>query len=64
MKMIPPDRLGPDKGIGFSNPYRLELEREGRFPKRVKLGERKYAYIEEEIDRFLADRAARRGEAA
>jgi predicted DNA-binding transcriptional regulator AlpA len=60
MKMIPPDRLLPDKGIGFSNAYRIELENQNKFPKRIKLGERKYAYSESEIDRWIEQRAALR----
>jgi prophage regulatory protein len=60
MKMIPPERLLPDRGIGFSNVYRLALEAQGKFPKRVKLGARKYAYPETEIDRWLEQRAAMR----
>jgi predicted DNA-binding transcriptional regulator AlpA len=60
MKMIPPERLLPDKGIGFSNVYRIELENQGQFPKRIKLSLRKYAYSESEIDRWLEHRAALR----
>jgi predicted DNA-binding transcriptional regulator AlpA len=60
MKMIPPDRLLPDKGISFSNVYRIALENQGKFPRRVKLGARKYAYPESEIDRWLEQRAAMR----
>jgi predicted DNA-binding transcriptional regulator AlpA len=64
MKMVPPDRLPADKGIDFSNPYRIELENQGKFPKRVKLGERKYAYVEHELDEWLKQRAALRETAA
>jgi predicted DNA-binding transcriptional regulator AlpA len=60
MRMISPAELVPLKGINFSNPYRLELEALGKFPKRVKLGERKYAYIEAELDSWLKERAALR----
>ena len=34
MRIIPPSELGPSKGVTFSNVYRLELERRGKFPKR------------------------------
>jgi hypothetical protein len=60
MKMVPPDRLLPDKGIDFSNPHRIELEENGLFPKRVRLGARKYAYVEEEIDEYLKLCASKR----
>jgi prophage regulatory protein len=64
MLIIPPDDLPKTKGINFSNPHRHELERRGDFPKRVKLGARKYGYIEEEIDAWLKQRAALRNAAA
>jgi prophage regulatory protein len=52
--------LPKKKGINFSNPHRHELERRGDFPKRVRLGARKYGYIEDEIDAWLKARAALR----
>jgi predicted DNA-binding transcriptional regulator AlpA len=58
--MTPPERLYPDHGIRFSNPYRLELERDGKFPKRVRLGDRRYAYVEDEIVDWLKQRVASR----
>jgi prophage regulatory protein len=60
MRIISPPELASKKGINFTNPYRLELEAKGKFPKRVKLGERKYGYIEDEIDAWLKERAALR----
>jgi predicted DNA-binding transcriptional regulator AlpA len=60
MRMIGPQELGPLKGINFGNVWRLELERLGRFPKRVKLGARRYAYIEAEIDDWIRACAASR----
>jgi prophage regulatory protein len=61
MRMIAPQELGQLKGIHWSNVWRLELEKQGRFPKRVKLGARRYAYVETELDRWLEERAASRG---
>ena len=60
MRMISPAELGTLKGVRFCNVYRLELEAAGKFPKRVKLGARRYGYVESEIDRWLEERAARR----
>ena len=60
MRIVSPAELAPLKGIYFSNPYRLELEAQGKFPRHVKLGERKYGYIEDEIDAWLKARAALR----
>jgi predicted DNA-binding transcriptional regulator AlpA len=64
MRMFSAAELGPLKGIWFTNPYRLELEAQGKFPKRVKLGERKYGYFEHELDEWLKSRAALREAAA
>jgi hypothetical protein len=59
MKLLSPDDLKP-KGAWFSNQYRLELEREGKYPRRVKTDARRYGYFEHEIDRWLEERAALR----
>ena len=64
MRMIGPQELGPLKGIHFGNVWRLALERQGRFPKRVRLGARRYAYIDAELDRWLEERAANREQKA
>lgn len=64
MKIIPPDQLEAETGIRFSNPHRLELEQRGEFPRRVKLGARRYGYIDEEIYAWMKRRAALREAAA
>jgi prophage regulatory protein len=60
MRIISPSELAPLKGITFTNVWRLQLERTGKFPKRVKLGARRYGYVESELDRWLEQRAAGR----
>jgi prophage regulatory protein len=60
MRILSPQQLSDEKGVNFSNPHRWELERTGRFPKRVRLGDRRYGYLESEIDNFIAQRAALR----
>lgn len=60
MRIISPAELASLKGITFSNPHRLGLEAAGKFPIRVKLGERKYGYLENELDSWLKERAALR----
>jgi predicted DNA-binding transcriptional regulator AlpA len=58
--LIPPDLLKPDHGIDLSNSYRLRLEKQGRFPKRVRLTTRRYAYRWDEIRAYTAARIAER----
>jgi prophage regulatory protein len=60
MRILSPAELITVKGVRFSNPYRLELEAEGKFPRRVKIGQRKFGYVETEIDDWLTARAALR----
>jgi len=60
MRIISPAELATLKGIPFTNPYRLQLEAQGKFPKRVKLGQRRYGYLEDELDHWLKERAALR----
>jgi predicted DNA-binding transcriptional regulator AlpA len=64
MRIISLTELASLKGITFTNPYRLELEAQGKFPKRVKLGDRRFGYVEEELDTWLRQRAALRTAAA
>jgi prophage regulatory protein len=53
------------KGIPFSRVHLWRLEKEGRFPKRVSLGESKRVWVECEIDQWIEQRmASRKSEAA
>lgn len=45
--------LRSEKGIAFSNKHLLHLEREGRFPRRIVLGERTVAWREAEVDAWI-----------
>jgi prophage regulatory protein len=49
--------LRPEKGIRYSRQYIGRLERDGRFPKRVRLGEKCSGWIEGEIDAWLKSKA-------
>jgi prophage regulatory protein len=60
MRIISPPELASKYGINFTNPHRLTLEATGRFPRRVKIGARKYGYLENELDAWLKVRAALR----
>jgi prophage regulatory protein len=44
------------KGIPYSNVHLLRMEREGRFPRRLRLGENRVAYLEAEVDAWLKAR--------
>jgi prophage regulatory protein len=48
------------KGIPYSKPHLWRLEKQGKFPRRVPLGLGRYAYVEAEIDNWIAERIAER----
>lgn len=50
MRILSRSDLREKKGIGFSNVWLLDLEQRGKFPKRVRLGERRFGWLEDEID--------------
>jgi prophage regulatory protein len=64
MRIILLDELR-DKGIPWSNVHLCRLEAAGKFPKRVKLSEGtggRVGWLEDEIDKWILDRAALRDE--
>ena len=44
------------RGVPWTRKHLYELERTGRFPKRVKLGANTVAWSADEVDRFVADK--------
>lgn len=52
------------KGIPFSRVHVARLEKAGRFPKHVPLGDNSIAWIESEIDGWIAARVAARDQVA
>jgi prophage regulatory protein len=48
------------RGIDYSRSHLWRLEAEGRFPKRVKLGSGRVAWIADEVDAYLLGLAAER----
>ena len=52
--------LRSEKGIPYSKVHLWRLEREGKFPKRVRLGENRHGWLESEIDDWLLERMASR----
>ena len=63
MRLIPYYALS-DRGIPYCKIQLWRLERDGRFPKRVSVGPQRYAWIESEIDQYIAERVRQRDEAA
>lgn len=48
------------RGINFSRQWLHRLVREGKFPKPVKVGNRTLAWVETEIDAWIASRVDHR----
>ena len=59
MKFITRDDLKA-RGIHWSNKHLLEMERAGRFPRRMYLSAKTVAWISSEIDEFQEAKAAGR----
>ena len=43
--------------VGFSYHWVVQLEKRGAFPKRIRLGPQSVAWLEHEVDDWLANRA-------
>jgi prophage regulatory protein len=57
--------LKSEKGVSYSKQHLKRLEEAGAFPRRVPIGENRYAWIESEVDGWLEQKiAARDGVAA
>jgi prophage regulatory protein len=52
------------KGIPYSKVHIWRLEREGKFPKRVPLGESRHGWVDTEIDEWITKRMASRNREA
>jgi predicted DNA-binding transcriptional regulator AlpA len=59
MRVIPRNKLAEAKGIPFSDEWLRQLVEAGKFPKPIKVGNR-VAFLEDEIDQWLRERAAER----
>ena len=65
MRLLSYDELRSQMGIPYSKVHLWRLEREGKFPRRVRLGESRHGWLESEIDDWVLERmAARNVEAA
>ena len=63
MRLICYDDLKP-LGIKYSRVQLWRLERDGMFPKRVRIGPQRHGWIEGEINDWFAERVRERDEAA
>jgi prophage regulatory protein len=59
LNLIGPDRLRA-KGVPYCRARILQLEKLGLFPRRVRLSATRVAWVEHEIDRWIAARIAER----
>ena len=64
MRLLSYDELRPLKGIPYSKVHIWRLEREGKFPKRVPLGESRHGWVDTEIDEWITKRMASRNREA
>jgi len=51
-------------GIPYSKVQIWRLENDGMFPRRVRIGPQRYAWVESEIDQYIAERIRARDEVA
>jgi predicted DNA-binding transcriptional regulator AlpA len=60
VRLIAFKELGPVKGINFSDNWIRHLIEIGKFPKPIWTSPRRKAWIDAELDRYIADLAAQR----
>jgi prophage regulatory protein len=63
MKLLSMADLRLLKGVSYSRAHLFRLIRAGRFPKPIKLGENRNAFVEAEIDQWIEARIAARDNA-
>lgn len=59
MRVLSIEELG-QKGIRFSRAHIYRLIRNDKFPKPIRLGEQRVAFVEDEIDAWLKDKMKER----
>jgi prophage regulatory protein len=64
MRVISFPQLKSEKGVPYSQVWVRELIARGEFPKPIKIGANRVAFIESEIDDWLRARAKERDTAA
>jgi prophage regulatory protein len=62
MRVIPYGRLSPDKGIKYCRDHLRKKCKAGEFPKPIQISDKRIAWIEDEIDAWLAAKLKARDE--
>jgi prophage regulatory protein len=60
MRILSFEELRSEKGIPYSKVHLWRLERDGKFPKLVPLGESRHGWLVSEIDEWIVSRMAER----
>jgi prophage regulatory protein len=60
MKILTYDDLRPQKGISYSKVQIWRLEKQSKFPKRLRLGPSRHGWLDSEIAEWIMARAAER----
>jgi prophage regulatory protein len=60
MRILDRAALKTEKGIRFTDVHLRRLEIQGRFPKRIHIGENRIGWVEAEVDQYIRDRMAER----
>ena len=60
LKLIDFKRLGPEKGISYSRDHLRRKVRRGEFPRPLAISSSRIAWLEADIDAWLAKKAAAR----
>jgi prophage regulatory protein len=60
MRVLTFDQLKPEKGIVYSRDHLRRKVAAGEFPAPIPISERRIAWVESEVDAWLAERAAKR----
>lgn len=59
-KLVTKKELRSIYGVPYSVQHIARLERAGRFPKRIKLGQCRVAWLAEEVEAWIEERVANR----
>jgi len=59
-KLLNREQLQSVYGISYSDVHRRRLERDGKFPLRVRISGNRVAYLESEVQAWIRERAAER----